>query len=200
MPSPGEYLRLHPLLHNRRTETKKYGLKDRSKLQKKLSDEEIANISDAEFKTLVTGMLTEMVECGHKIKEEVMAIQIEIKENVQGTNSDGKETGTQPVWTRRKKETFDQNRMKKQEFKKNEERLRNFSSNLKHSNIQIMRVPERQEKEQEIENLFENIMKENFPNVAKEIDFQEVQEAQSPKEAGPKEEHTKAYQNYITQD
>ena len=32
--------------------------------------------------------------------------------------------------------------------------------------------------EQEIENLFENIMKENFPNLVKEIDFQEVQEAQ----------------------
>ena len=41
-------------------------------------------------------------------------------------------------------------------------------------------------------------MKENFPTLAKEIDFQEVQEAQSPKEAGPKEEHTKAHQNYIT--
>ena len=43
-------------------------------------------------------------------------------------------------------------------------------------------------------------MKENFPTLAKEIDFQEVQEAQSPKEAGPKEEHTKAHHNYITQD
>ena len=43
-------------------------------------------------------------------------------------------------------------------------------------------------------------MKENLPNLAKEIDFQEVQEAQSPKEAGPKEEHTKAHHNYITQD
>ena len=50
-----------------------------------------------------------------------------------------------------------------------------------------------------MENLFEQIMK-NFPNLAKEIDFQEVQEAQSPKEAGPKEEHTKAHHNYITQD
>ena len=38
-------------------------------------------------------------------------------------------------------------------------------------------------------------MKENFPSVAKEIDFQEVQEAQSPKEAGSKEEHTKAQHN-----
>ena len=43
-------------------------------------------------------------------------------------------------------------------------------------------------------------MKENFPNLAKDIDFQEVQEAQSPKEAGPKEEHTKAHHNYISQD
>ena len=37
-------------------------------------------------------------------------------------------------------------------------------------------MPEVEEEEQEIENLFEKIMKENFPNLAKEIDFQEVQE------------------------
>ena len=39
-------------------------------------------------------------------------------------------------------------------------------------------MPEGEEEEQKIENLFEQIMKENFPNLAKEIDFQEVQEAQ----------------------
>ena len=39
-------------------------------------------------------------------------------------------------------------------------------------------MPEGEEEEREIENLLENIMKENFPNLAKEIDFQEVQEAQ----------------------
>ena len=39
-------------------------------------------------------------------------------------------------------------------------------------------MPEGEQEEQEIENLFENIIKENFPNLAKEIDFQEVQEAQ----------------------
>ena len=39
-------------------------------------------------------------------------------------------------------------------------------------------MPEGEEQEQEVENLFEQIMKENFPNLAKEIDFQEVQEAQ----------------------
>ena len=39
-------------------------------------------------------------------------------------------------------------------------------------------MPEGEEEKQEIENLFENITKENFPNLAKEIDFQDVQEAQ----------------------
>ena len=48
-------------------------------------------------------------------------------------------------------------------------------------------VPEEEEEEQEMENLFENIMKENFPNLAKEIDFQEVQEAQKvPKKVDPR--------------
>ena len=60
-----------------------------------LSNEEIANLSDAQFKTLVMRMLTEMVEYGCKIEEEMKAMKSEIKENVQGTNSDGKETRTQ---------------------------------------------------------------------------------------------------------
>ena len=68
--------------------------------------------------------------------------------------------------------------MKKQEFKKTEERLKNFWDNFKHSNIWIIGVPEGEEEEQEIENLFEKITKEIFPNLAKEIDFQEDQEAQ----------------------
>ena len=60
--------------------------------------------------------------------------------------------------------------------KKNEQRLRNLQDNFKRSNIRIMGVPEG--KEQEIENLFEQIMKDNSPNLVKETDFQEVQEAQ----------------------
>ena len=57
----------------------------------------------------------------------------------------------------------------------NEENLRKLQDKFKHSNIQIIGVPEGEEEEQEIENLFEQIMKENFPTLAKEIDFQEVQ-------------------------
>ena len=60
-----------------------------------LSDEEIANISDAEFKTLVIRMVTEIVEYGCKIEEKVKAMKSEIKETTQGTNNDGKKTGTQ---------------------------------------------------------------------------------------------------------
>ena len=46
-------------------------------------------------KTLVIRTLTEMVEYRHKIKEETKAISSEIKKNIQGTSSEGKETGTQ---------------------------------------------------------------------------------------------------------
>ena len=59
--------------------------------KKELSEKEIANLSDAEFKTLVIRMLTEMVNHGCKIEEKVKAMKSEIKENVQGTNSEGKE-------------------------------------------------------------------------------------------------------------
>ena len=64
-------------------------------LEKELSDKEIANLSDAEFKTLVIRMLTELIKLGHKMKEPLKVTQSEIKQNLQGSNSEGKETGTQ---------------------------------------------------------------------------------------------------------
>ena len=60
-----------------------------------LSEEEIANLSDAQFKTLVIRMLTELVEYGRKLDEKMKAMLSEIKENVPGTNSEGKTTRTQ---------------------------------------------------------------------------------------------------------
>ena len=51
----------------------------------------------------------------------------------------------------------------------------------------MLGVPEGEEEEQEIENLFERIMKENFPNLVNKIDFQKVQEAQRvPKKLDPR--------------
>ena len=55
----------------------------------------IANLSDEEFTTLVIRMLGEMIEYGHKIKEEMRAIQSEMTKNIQGTNGEGKEAGVQ---------------------------------------------------------------------------------------------------------
>ena len=72
-------------------------------------------------------------------------------------------------------------------IQKNEERLRNFQDIFKHSNIQITGVAEGEEEDQEIENVLEQIMKENFPILAKKIDFQEVQEAHRvPKKLDPR--------------
>ena len=68
-------------------------MKEQIKTQEKqLNNEEISslsdnNLSDAEFKTLVIRMLTELAELIHKMKEEMKATQSEIKENILGTNS-----------------------------------------------------------------------------------------------------------------
>ena len=120
-------------------------------------------------------MLTEMAEYGRKIEEKVKAIKSEIKKNIQGTKSEGKKTRTQINDLEQMEETniqLEQN--EETRIQKNEDRLRNLWDNFKHSNIWIIGVPEGEEEEQEIENLFEQIMKENSPNLAKEIDFQEA--------------------------
>ena len=76
-----------------------------------LSDQEIANLSDAQFKTLVIRMLTELVEFGHKIDEKMKAMLSEIKENAQGAN---RETRTQI-------NSFDQKKERNIQLAQNEE-------------------------------------------------------------------------------
>ena len=104
-----------------------------------LSDEERANLSDAQFKTLVIRMLTKMVEYGHKVEEKVKAMESEIKENIQGTYSDRKETRTQINGLDQKEERNSQPEQNEEtRILKNEERLRNLQDIFKHSNIRIM--------------------------------------------------------------
>ena len=129
-----------------------------------LSEEEIANLLDAQFKTLVIKMLTELVESVWKPDEKMKPMLRETKENVQGTNSDGKETGTQINGVDQKEERDIQpEKNEETRIRKSEERLRNLQDILKRSNIRIIGVSEGVEEEQKIENLFEQIMKENFP-------------------------------------
>ena len=77
------------------------------------------------------------------------------------------------IWNIRKKKAFNQTAWRKKNSKKekNEDSIRSLWDIFKHTNIQITGVPKGEEEEQEIENLFENIMKENFPNLVKEIDM-----------------------------
>ena len=76
--------------------------------------------------------------------------------------------------------------MKKQEFKKMRRGLGTSRTTLNVPTSFVIGVPEGEEEEQEVENLFEEIMKENFPNLVREIDFQEVWEAQRvPKNLDP---------------
>ena len=101
-----------------------------------LGDEETANLSDTESKTLVIKMLTEMVEGGHKTEEEVKAIQSEIKGNVQGINSEGKKTRTQISGLDQEEEINIQPEQNEgTRIQKYKERLRNLQDNFKHSNI-----------------------------------------------------------------
>ena len=72
-------------------------------------------------------MLTELVEYDCKIEEKVKAVKNEIKENVQGTNSDRKETRTQINGLDQKEEiNIKPEQNEETRIQKNEERLRNL--------------------------------------------------------------------------
>ena len=80
--------------------------------------------------------LTELVEFGQKLDEKMKAMPRETKENVQGTNSDGKETGTQINSVVQKEErNIEPEKNETTRIQKNEERLRNLQDILKCSNI-----------------------------------------------------------------
>ena len=101
-----------------------------------LSKEEITNLSDAQFKALVINMLTELVESVQKVDEKMKPMLRETKENVQGTNSDAKETGTQINSVDQKEErNIQPEKNEETRIRKNEERLRNLQDILKRSNI-----------------------------------------------------------------
>ena len=75
----------------------------------------------------------------------------ETKENVQGTNSDAKETGTQINGEDQKEErNIQPEKNEETRIWKNEERLRNLQDISKHSNIRIIGVPEGEEENKKL--------------------------------------------------
>ena len=129
-------------------------------------------------------MLTEMNELGWKMKD----TQSEIKQNIQGTSSERKETRTQINSLEQMEDINNQLEENDERIQKNEDRLRTLWDNLKHSNIWIIGVPEGEEQQQEIENLFEQIRKISQSGEGNRLPGS----PESPKEVGPKE-HTKAH-------
>ena len=104
-----------------------------------LSNEEIAKLSDAQFKTVAIRMLTELAEYGRKLEEKMNSMKREIKENVQGTNSDGQETEPQINGVAQKEErNIQPEKNEETRIRKNEERLGNLQDILKRSNIRII--------------------------------------------------------------
>ena len=100
-----------------------------------LSSEQIANLSDAQFKTLVIKKLTELVEFGHKLDEKMKSMLRETKKNVQATNSDGKETGTQINTVDQKEErNIQPEKNEETRIQKNDDRLRNLQDTFKRFN------------------------------------------------------------------
>ena len=97
----------------------------------------------------------------------------ERKTNPQGTNSEGKETRVQINNLEQKEEINSQSLQN--EGKRIWKNLGENKKSLGHllcANIQIIGVPEGEEEEQDIENLFAKIIKETFPNLSKELDMQ----------------------------
>ena len=91
---------------------------------------------DAQFKTLVIKTLTELVEFGRKLHEKMKTMLRETKENVQGTNSDAKETWTQINGVDQKEErNIQPEKNEETRIRKKEERLRNLQDILKRSII-----------------------------------------------------------------
>ena len=111
-----------------------------------LSEEEIANLSDAQFKTLVIKTLTDLVEFGRKVDEKMKAMLRETKENVQGTNSEVKETGTQINGVDQKKErNIQPEKNEETRIQKNEESLRNLQDIFKPVSYTHLRAHETHE-------------------------------------------------------
>ena len=80
---------------------------------------------------------------------------------------------------------------KEKRMKRIEDSLRDLQDNIKHNNIQIIRVPEEEEKDKGSEEIFEEIIVKNFPNMGKEIAMPSLGNAESPTLDKSRKKHTK---------
>ena len=96
-------------------------------------------------------------------------------------------------------EVNESERKKEKKIKRNKDNLRDLWDNVKCPNIQIIGVPEEEDKMKGHEKILEEIIVENFPKMGKEIATQ-VRETQSPKQDKPKAKHLKTNIDQINED
>ena len=126
----------------------------------------------------------------------MMVTLSEIKNNPQETNREGKEVGIQTNNLEHKEEINIQPKCKGEtRIQKNKDRLRNLWDISRCASIRIIGMPGGKEAGQEVENLFEKIMKENVSNLVKEIRHTSPGSTESPKQIGPIEGNTKTQHN-----
>ena len=135
------------------------------------------------------------IETINKGQEEVKNTISELKNTVEGIKSRLDEAEDCFSELENKVEKSTQNEQEKEKrLRKNEEGLREMQDNMKRNNIRIIGTPKEKEEEQGIENLFEKVMMENFPNLRREK-VTKIQETQSTKQEEPKEAHCKTHHN-----
>ena len=166
--------------------------------EKELHETEVSCLLDKEFKVTVMKMLIQLCRETKELSQnfsdlnkdlnilrkditQLKNITVEMKKSQQGINRKSDDT---EEWTSNQEDRIVEvpqlEGQKEKRMKKNEDSIRDLWDNIKHTNIRIIRVPEGGDRKKGTENLFEKIMAENFPNLAKETDIQ-VQEAHSPK-------------------
>ena len=135
---------------------------------------------------------TETIKKG---KEEMKNTISQLKNTVEGIKSrlDEAEDGISELEDKVEKNT-QKEKEKEKRLRKNEEGLREMQDNMKRNNIRIIGIPGGEEEEQGIENQFEKVMMENFPNLRREKVTQ-IQETQSPKQGDSNEANFKTHHN-----
>ena len=175
-----------------------------------LNEKEASQLSDSEFKELVMRKLNKLtqnyqklhgnyneltanyikmkkeIETINKGQEEMKNTISELKNTVEGIKSRLDEAEDQIIKLEDKVEKNTQNEQEKgKRLRKNEEGLREMQDNMKCNNSRTIGIP-KEEEEQGIENLFEKVMMENFPNLMREK-VTEIQETQRvPSNRNPK--------------
>ena len=159
-----------------------------------INEEEIGKLPEKEFRIMIVKMIQNLENRMEKMQESINKnleelknkhtetdnTTTEIKNTLEGINSrisEAEERISELEDKMAEITSEEQNKLKR--MKRAEDSLRDFWDNIKHTNIWIIGVPEKEEKKKGYEKIYEEIIVENVHNLEKEIANQ-VQEAQSP--------------------